>query len=511
MSRTRAGRLEMSLDKFTRNTIFGLVASLNSSLGSFLGLVIVGRMLGPTGAGTVAIGIWLTGMAVTFADLGLPLTIARFTPELMAQGEMAYAEEIGPYFFRPILFSTTIVVGLFGELALGGAQWFRENLRLNVLSESPDSIWLVIAFIFAVQALNNFGLSVLRGRQSFDVAAKLTAISLPLQLVATGAGCFYAGAEGALVGYAMGSIACAGLALQYARRTTGLPENLRQRAWRFAVNNWGVGLISVIVWSRLEIGFLDYWRGAKEAGLFAVSYTLCNLAAQAPLLMTGGLLPLFAERHALRDRRGLCDAYASAIRFVALLLFPACFGMAAIAPLFLPVLFGAEFAEASASATVLIAMQAFGSISTVSSTLLLACEKSSFLVRTGLIGVVVSLLAGVTAIPAFGVMGAVATRSAVQSFLTLASFIYVAKALNLPFPLSKFARIVVAAIGCAVFARVIVLEWQAPAALALAIGSGAVVYGSLILMLNVLEPNELQLSRMLAGKVLFKAALRKAS
>ncbi|MBY6241982.1 lipopolysaccharide biosynthesis protein [Methylosinus sp. Sm6] len=501
----------MSLNKFTRNTMFGLLASLNSSLGSFLGLVIVGRILGPVGAGTVAIGVWVTGMAVTFADLGLPLTIARFTPELMARGELAYVDEIGPYFFRPILFSTALVVGLFAELALGGAQWIRDSFRLRMFSESPDSIWLVIAFVFAVQALNNFGLSVLRGRQSFDVAAKLTAIGLPLQLVATAAGCFYGGAEGALIGYAMGSVVCAAAALQYMRATTGLPEDLRRRAWRFAVNNWGVGLISVIVWSRIEIGFLDYWRGAKEAGLFAVSYTLCNLAAQAPLLMTGGILPLFAERHALGDRSGLHDAYASSIRFVAVVLFPACFGMAAIAPLFLPVLFGPEFAEASASATILIAMQAFGSISTVSTTLLLACEKSSFLVRTGALGVVLSLLAGVTVIPAFGVMGAVSARSAVQGFLTLASFVYIAKVMEAPFPLAKFCKIVLAATGCALAARAIVTQWQAPAALALAIACGAAVYGWLIVALGALEEKELQISRTLMAEILLRGALRKPS
>lgn len=501
----------MSLNSFTRNTIFGLIASLNSSLGSFLGLVIVGRLLGPVGAGTVAIGIWLTGMAVTFADLGVPLTIARFTPELMAQGELAYAEEIGPYFFRPMLFSTTIVVALFSELALGGAEWIRDNLRLRMFSESPDSIWLVMAFIFTVQALNNFGLSVLRGRQSFDVAAKLTAIGLPVQLVATAAGCFYAGAEGALVGYATGSLACAGVALQFARSSKRLPLDLKQRAWRFAINNWGVGLISVIVWSRMEIGFLDYWRGAEEAGLFAVSYTLCNLAAQAPMLMTGGLLPLFSERHALKDHRGLCEAYVSAIRFVALVLFPACFGMAAIAPLFLPVLFGPAFQDASASATVLVAMQAFGSISTVSSTLLLASEKSSFLVRTGMIGVVFSLLAGVTLVPAFGVMGAVSARSAVQSLLTLASFLYIAKVMDLPFPLMKFCKIVLAATGCALVARFIVTQWREPAALAPAIFSGAFVYALLIVALGALEQKELQHLRTLAGDILLRGALRKTS
>jgi O-antigen/teichoic acid export membrane protein len=185
---------DMTLNKFTRNTIFGLIASLNSALGSFLGLVIVGRVLGPVGAGTVAIGIWLTGMAVTFADLGLPLTIARFAPELTARGQLAYADELGPYFLRPILLTTTLVAGVFGELALGGAEWIRENLKLRLFSESPDTIWFVIAFLFVAQALNNFGLSILRGRQRFDVAAKLTAIGLPLQLVATAVGCVTAGA-----------------------------------------------------------------------------------------------------------------------------------------------------------------------------------------------------------------------------------------------------------------------------------------------------------------------------
>jgi len=480
----------MSLDRFTRNTIFGMVAGLNSALGSFLGMVIVARALGPVGSGSVSMGIWLAGTAVTFADLGLPLTVSRFIPEQAARDRGFDARGFASFFFRRVLSTTALVAAVCALLAFGGAEWLRNHVRFSILSGSADTIWLVIGAVFVAQAIGNFGLATLRGEQRFHQAAKLTGLGLPVQLAAMGFGALTVGAEGALLGYATGCLATAGAALALTRAPMNVPGDLKERCWRFAVNSWIVGIISTIVWSRVEIGFLDYWRGGREAGLYAVAYTLSMLAQQGPLFMVAGLLPHFSERYAMGDLEGLREAYSSAMRFLGLLLFPACFGMAAITPVLLPMLFGDAFAEAVPAATILVGTQALGAISTVSSIFLLSVERGSFLVRVGLLGVVLSLLAGTTAIPWFGVEGAVISRALVQGLLTILAFVFIAKRLDCPFPTGAILRIAAAAFGCAVGARAVVVLWPHPAALQLAIPAGGLIFVGMIRALGALTPVE---------------------
>lgn len=496
----------MSFDRFARNSIFGTIAGLSSALGSFLGMVIVARTLGPVGSGVVSMGIWLAGTAVTFADLGLPLTVSRFVPELNAREQNREARAFAPYFFKMVLATTAIVVALCGVLGVGGAEWLRDHVRFSILSSSPDSIWLVVGFVFACQAIGNFGLSTLRGEQRFDRAAKLTTLGAPIQLIAMAGGAIMGGAEGALLGYAVGGMATASVALRLIGAKVDLPEELKRRSWRFAVNSWIVGVISTIVWSRVELAFLDYWRGAREAGLYSVAYTLCALAVQGPMLMTGGLLAYFSERYAVSDQSGLEEAYAQAVRFMCLLLFPACFGMAAITPVILPLLFGDAFSDAAPAAAILVGAQALGAISTVSSTFLMSVERGAFLVRVGLLGVLCSLLAGVTVIPFFGLEGAVISRASVQGLLTILAFIFIEKRLQCPFPLGAVLRITAAALGCAIAARAIIVIWPQPVALFLAIPAAAVLYVAAILAFRALNPSDIRAVRTVANRLIARSA-----
>ncbi|MBI1868979.1 MAG: hypothetical protein HYS06_11925, partial [Methylocystis sp.] len=284
----------------------------------------------------MAVSIWLTGTCVTFADLGLPLTVSRFIPALSALRQEQEAAAFGRFFFRPLLMSAALVSVIFLALALFGAQWLRQTAGLHFFEGTNDSIWFAIAAVFAAQAVGNYGLAQLRGEQRFVDAARLSSLFLLVQLIGMAVGSVLNGAEGALFGYASGSFATFGTAWTLLRGDRTLDAALKARAWRFSLGAWWVGIVAAIVWSRTEIAFLDYWRGPAQTGHYAVALTLAQLASQAPLLMTGGLLSFFTERYALADRAGLRRAFLASTRFFGFVLLPTCFGMAAITPVMLP-------------------------------------------------------------------------------------------------------------------------------------------------------------------------------
>ena len=489
----------MALPRFARNTLHSSLAGASTALGSLLSVVIVARMLGPGGAGNVALGIWIVGTLVTLCDLGLPITIARFVPDLEAR---ALHEEAGNFAraFYPAILATTAAGGAALVALWQLAPALEAHLPILPFDDIASTVWLALAVLFTLQAIGNYGLSQLRGAQRFDEAARLTSISLVIQLAGVAAGGYFFGPAGALVGYGGGSLLLALHTLTHIRPGARVDSELRRRAWRFSLASWGVGLIAAIVWSRTELAFLNHYRGAHEAGLYSAANTLATVATQAPLLMTGGLLALFAQLFAVGDKAGLQRAFASAVRFMSFLIFPACFGMAAIAPALVPALFGAEFAEASHAAAILVAAQAFGAVSTVSSALLFATERNYFLVRTGVAGAVAIVAAGVLVVPAYGLMGAVIARSLIQFSIVAASFVYLHRALDCASPYGSVARIVGSAAGCAIAARAVSEVAPGPAGIALAIVLGAAVYFALARLTRALPDEDLGRLAELAGK-----------
>ena len=490
----------MALPRFARNTLHSTIAGASTAVGAFLSVVLVARMLGPGGAGNVALSIWLVGTLVTICDLGLPLTVARFIPDLSAHERTDDVAQFAPSFF-PALLATT-ATGAAGLLIVWA---FRAPLlgRLSIVpfEDQAAAIWLALAFLFVIQAIGNYGLAQLRGRQDFEHAARLSAISFLMQLAGVVLGGLFYGVPGAVVGYGGGSALLALHALTHIRIGGLVGRELRARAWRFSLASWGVGLIAAIVWSRTELVFLNHFRGAREAGLYAVANTLAQVATQAPLLMTGGLLALFAERHAVGDHAGLDRAYESAVRFMSFLIFPACFGMAAIAPSLVPALFGASFAGAADPAALLVAMQAFGAVSAVSSALLFATERNYLLVWTGMIGAVAIIAAGMFVIPTYGLMGAVVARSTIQFSIVGASFIYIDRVLRRPTPYASVVRIMAAAAGCWLAARSVVATFAGPSGIALAIATGAIVYVLLARLLRALPDDDVGRLRVIAGRM----------
>ena len=488
----------MALHRFAHNTFFSTLAGCSTALGSFLASVVVARVLGPAGAGAVALALWIAATSVTAGDLGIPLTLSRFLPDLAARGVSGQAEALARALW-PVLGATT-VAGVALATVLFLVARTEASALLPFAGLSPV-VWLSLAVVFAAQAVGNFVLGRLRGQQRFRDAARLATMSFCLQLAAVTAGALWFGVPGALLGFAAGSLVPAVQLIRPAPAAPPLDPALRDRAWRFAVSSWGAGLVSTIVWSRSELAFLSYWRGTDEAGFYAVALTLCQIATQAPLLMTGSLLALFSERQGQADAIGLERAYASALRFMAAMLLPACFGMAAITPVLLPLFFGPAFAGAVGTASFLIAAQAFGALSTVSTMFLFATERGRVVVAIGLVGAAALVVSGLTIIPLFGLWGTAAARASIQIALTLAAFVHIARKLGCPTPWNALLRLTVAAAGCALVAYGLVAAVPTIAGVGLAIVAGAGSYVALVRLCRALPQEDAARLRSLAARL----------
>lgn len=454
-------------ERFARNSLFSTLAGLATALSSLLSMLIVARLLGTTGTGQVAYVLWIVTLAVTFADLGIYQSLLRYLPAVSAERDADAAVALGSWLLRPGL--VIVLLGL-----IGFAVWAVEAPQGTLLT--PQSRWL-IGLLFALQLLASFGLGMLRGMQRFDIAARLVIASLGLQLLGVAVGAMSAGVNGALLGYAAGQILPLAVAAQALRRPAAVDRALRARVVRFALFSWVGSLMMLLIWSRLEIMFLQHYQGVEAVALYTAGLTFSNLASQGPLLLTGALLPHFAESHARQAADQLRDNYATATRIMALLLLPTCFGLAAILPVVLPLAYGPAFGGAVQAGEILVAGAAIGASGAVGSQMIYARERSDFIFVSSLIGACLSVAACCLVIPRFGLVGAAWVRLMVHGFMVACGSWFIWKRLGCPIPLGALAKMAVSALLSAMVARLCVLLIQRPdLAIVAAVAAGGLVY-----------------------------------
>ncbi|MEN6449996.1 MAG: polysaccharide biosynthesis C-terminal domain-containing protein, partial [Thermoguttaceae bacterium] len=310
--------------------------------------------------------------------------------------------------------------------------------------------------------------------------------------------CF--GMIGALLGNLAGAVvpaACSGLMLRGFGRRVAIEPGLRWRACRFAFNTWLAMLVSMIVWSRSEVFFLERYWGVHEVALFTVALTMAVAVQQVAQLFSGVFLPHFsglagAGRQALMQRH-----YAMATKFMALMVFPLSLGGAAVCPALVPILFGPTFAVTIPNAMVLTVTAAL-SFSLIGSALIYAKERSGFIAIGGGAGALLSIAASLLVIPQHGVWGAVWCRLLIQSSMIGITLWFITRRLHVAFPFRALGRMLLAAGLCAVAAWCVIRVVPQPlVALGMAVPLGAAIYALGVRMFHALDADEaFQLSRL---------------
>lgn len=453
--------------------MYGMLAGLGGNVGGFFSGVVVARVLGVEGAGTVAFAMWLATTVASVGDLGLPAALQRFLPELLARGQTTEAYGLSSFLFSRILTISASILACFVAFVLLGEM---SGVGAHLIGGAVRSHWGSIAGLFTAQLLGQYFLGYLKGFQRFDTFAELAIVSALTQFITILIASLAFGVPGALFGYLVGNIVPGALSWTLLRKRGSVSKELKLRVWRYSRSFWAASIVSTIVWSRMEIFFIERSWGNTEVGLFNVSLMLATLATQGPMLMTGGLLPHFAERYGAADIEGLHRAFGAATRVLAFLLFPACFGTAAIVPKLLPLLFGQDFVPAVPSAMMLVSVAGFGAIASTAAILINTMERTNIIFLVGLVGAALSIAAGVTVIPAFGINGAAASRSCVQLVMIASGYWYVSRRLNCPVPFRDVGRVFVAALLCALTARWALESIAGLWSLPTAIFTGAMVY-----------------------------------
>jgi O-antigen/teichoic acid export membrane protein len=351
------------VNRFARNTAYSTVAGACYSLGAFATSIIVARLLGVHGAGTVALAMWIVTVTVAITDLGVFACLTRFLPELTHNGQRKESIALTSFLFRPFWIAVVSAFAVYASLALWSP--LEPVTRYVFGVDGEPLMWLLIGSVCLAQSFGTFMQGVWRGMQEFDKAARVVVASVGLQLIAVTIGSILFGPLGAVAGLLAGQVVPALLCFTIARQHSSTSEEMRRRAVRHAAYSWAGSLASTIVWSRVELAFLNSYFGTEQVGLFSVGLTLATMAVQVPILLTGGLLAHLSEHYGRKNFQVLRDVTTRGTRILAFLVLPMCFGMAAILPELLPLIYGNAFSAAAPAGAVLVASAALGASAAV--------------------------------------------------------------------------------------------------------------------------------------------------
>jgi O-antigen/teichoic acid export membrane protein len=488
--------------QFARNSAFGTIAGVLAALSSVAASVVVAHSLGVEGTGVVAFALWMAALGAAIIDCGVQASLARYLPELTAAGCADEIHGLANALWRWLALSCAVTIAGFG----GWAWW---SWQAGTISGSDALLWGFVGLLCAVQALAGFTNGLLRGQQRFDRVAVLTIVSFVCQLCGVAAGSIAFGAAGAIAGYCAGSLVPAVMSLRYALPSRPPSRELMVRVRRYALYFWAAALSSTFVWSRAELFFLQRSTGSAAVGLFTVAVMLANLAAQGPVLLTAGMLPYFAQSFGQGAVSKMKEGYATGTRVLGFLVLPACFGLAAILPAVLPLMYGQAFADAVPAATVLVLFGGIGAISSVGASIVMAMDRSDFMFISGLVAAVLAVAAGLTVIPAFGLMGAAWARAAIQLAAVVMGSGFVFWRLGFPLPLFDLGRLLLAASLCGLAARSCLDLNLAPrsVSLVLAVAAGAATYAVAVRALRALHPGDAERLRLLCRRLPRKLAV----
>ncbi|MBA2449022.1 MAG: oligosaccharide flippase family protein, partial [Chloroflexi bacterium] len=458
-----------------RNAAFPMATSLlNKALDVGFALVMF-RVLQAEGVGAYT----FAGVLIGYFDILVNFGLGTLTTREVARDHAAAARYLG----------NSIVIRLVLWLVSGGAVGFLAGPGAEPLGITPPialTIWLL--WLALLPGILSGGLSALfmaheRMTSPAIVTVVTTLLKVSLGLIALAGGWGYVGL--AAVALVTNTITALILLGHYAA-TLGLPglvidwsfsRSMAIIAFPLMVNN-----LLNSVFFRIDALLLKPLAGDVALGWYSTAYKFIDGLQIIPSSFVLALFPLLS-RYATADRERLAQLTGLSLKTLLTIALPISVGTTLLAEPIILVFAGASYLPESARALqVLIWFLPLSFVNGLLQYVLISIGREGWITRGFLLGASVNLLANLALIPAYGYLAASAVTVASELVL-LAPFWRVIRRELPPIDLLGLAwRPAVAALAMA--GPVWLLSgWSA----LLAIPSGAVVYGAVLLVLGGLD------------------------
>lgn len=399
-----------------RSSLLFAADSATSLLAAMTVSIVLARALGPDRFGLYALVTTLVTFTFLFARLGVGDTVRRYMAELDGRNERRLRGAIAGWGLKVGILAA-LIAAIALVLASGSLSTFFHSSELRVYLLIGAASLLPTAAASVLRNLQR-GLQHWRRLLWLNVATSPLWVGLCLLAVRSGAGI-----AGVLVAGIAIEIIGVGVLATWAARDTGwpglrapLPPNLRSRVLRY---NAGLALLvvmNVIVWQRSELLFLGRFSGSEQVAYYAVPFSLTQrLTEVLPGAVLGVLLPTLTFAYAAADPSRFGEILSTAARYLAILALPMCAFGIPLASAVVRLLYGPAYLPAVPVLQILLAASIFGVAGQAASAALLGMEAQSWVLKTGLAAVALSLALDFLLIPRWGALGAAIANAVTQA------------------------------------------------------------------------------------------------
>ncbi|WP_269169342.1 lipopolysaccharide biosynthesis protein [Modestobacter sp. VKM Ac-2977] len=437
-------------------------------LGTLATFLVLARLLAPEDFGVVAAAATILGLAGLLVEAGLGKYLVQ-------------VDEVTPGLQSTVFWSSMGFAAIGALLMVVTAPW------LAVAFDSPDLVWVVrvLAPLVLVNTAALVPVALLQRELDFrPIAVRRLWATAASTVVAVGLAFAGAGVWALVAQAVVSSVVSTVVLLAFAPFRPRLDFSRADAVASLRYGGSVLGIESLSAVGRYADNLLvGVVLGPVALGYYSVGYRVLLILLEILTSVTGAVaLPLFAKIRgdAERLRRG----FFSAVRLGSVVAFPVFLGLAAVAPAFVPVVFGETWLPSVPVMQWLALAGLVQCLTYFDRPLLLAVGRPGLELKVTMLATVGNVVAFAVAVP-FGiaaVAAAYAIRNVVFWPVRLWALHHVGIPLR-PYGLAILPLALAALVSAAVAAGVVYLvELPDPVRLALAVAAAALVYGCLLMV-----------------------------
>ncbi len=308
-----------------------MMATLGQKFIAFIAFALVARLTGPNITGTYFFAVSVTSVFVTLSDLGITPVIIRAIAGAKEDADRLFGAAIRA---KLLLIPVAILSSLGYGILTGQSALIMATIAIASMAMAADAIHLIL-----------YG--SLRGRQNL----KPEAIGMFLGQVVTATIAITAavmgwGPIGLAVALCAGSFWNVGWSWHNAKKLGVVilkPQAMHFSALAKQALPFAIAGISVKVYSYVDSLMLQAYQGATAVGYYAAAYKMTYAMQFLPLTFSAALYPALASAFSEYDEKKLKSEFNGALKLMAAIAFPIAAGLSALAPRFMPLLYGSKY------------------------------------------------------------------------------------------------------------------------------------------------------------------------
>jgi O-antigen/teichoic acid export membrane protein len=457
-----------------RNGIWNAASTAVMSMTAIAGSILVVRTFTPEQYGTFSYYLWLAGIVVAMGTLAFPLSLTKVTSELLGEDDYAEAGALS-FWVLALVFAVNVLI-------------IAALIAIAITKSGPERIFLlIIAGVAAPSSMAAVSLSVLWGHQRYKPVAitMLIACAVQITLISVAFVLGWSIAGFLIATLSMSVVQSIGLFLIFlVERRQRLTLQFRvpgrttsKRFFAFLAPATLSQLITIIVWERSEVFFLERFSTLTQVGIYSLAYTTVAILLTLGWSLVNAYYPAISSDFGARNWAGIQQKFAQGTTLAVVYAVPLTFGGLVTIEHVFRILYGEKMLASVPVAQFLFIGLVPGVLGGMFGIAIGALGGMWLLVRVGSVVAIVNIALALILIPMYGATGAAVANTSSQ-FVHVTVLLYmVIVRYHLLIPWRNLFKVVALGSGTTLILPLILESWlPGVAGLALAIIAASSTY-----------------------------------